>query len=286
MKKTKKFTIGVSLAVLLTVAATPVQAALKVNNSYSSSDSNGSIISLRSSTPWVNSITATTPSTPGAPSDHSSSGSTQNGSTLVNTTKGYGSVISLKDFKFTVKEAEKPANPIPAPTQPAPTQPTPTQPAPSQPAPAPSQPVPAQPAPTQPTPPSIDGTTTLSTQEQAMINEINKERAAAGLSPLQVDLRLVDVAQMKALDMKTNGYFSHTSPTYGSPFDMLKNAGIQYRSAGENIARNMSVDAAMAAFMSSNGHRKNILNPAYTHIGVGVVSSSSGNYYVQIFAQL
>lgn len=275
MKKTKKFTIGVSLAVLLTVAAAPVQAALKVSNSYSSSGSNGSIISLRSYTPWVNSLTATTPSNPGTPSDHSSSGSTPNGSTLVNTTtKGYGSVISLKDFKFTAKEAEKPTNTVPVQTQPAPTQPAPT------------QPVPAQPAPTQPTTPSTNGTTTLGTQEQAMINEINKERAAAGLSPLQVDLRLVDVAQMKALDMKTNSYFSHTSPTYGSPFDMLKNAGIQYRSAGENIARNMSVDAAMAAFMSSDGHRKNILNPAYTHIGVGVVSSNSGNYYVQIFAQL
>lgn len=269
MKKTKKFTIGVSLIVLLTVAAAPVQAALKVSNSYSSSDSNGSIISLRSYTPWVNSLTATTPSNPGASSDHSSSGSTQNGSTLVNTTKGYGSVISLKDFKFTVKEAEKPTNPAPVPTQPAP-----------------SQPAPTQPTPTQPTTPSTDGTATLSTQEQAMINEINKERAAAGLSPLKVDLRLVDVAQMKALDMKTNGYFSHTSPTYGSPFDMLKNAGIQYRSAGENIARNMSVDAAMTAFMNSDGHRKNILNPAYTHVGVGVVSSNSGNYYVQIFAQL
>ncbi|SHN49129.1 CAP domain-containing protein [Desulfitobacterium chlororespirans] len=281
MKKTKKFTIGVSLVVLLTVAAAPVQAALKVSNSYSSNDSNGSVISLRSYMPWVNSITAT-PSTPGAPSDHSSSGSTQNGSTLVNTTKGYGSVISLKNFKFTAKEAEKPTNSVPAPTQP--TQPTPTQPTPTQP--APSQPVPAQPAPTQPTTPSTNGTTTLSTQEQAMINEINKERAAAGLSPLQVDFRLVDVAQVKALDMKTNSYFSHTSPTYGSPFDMLKNAGIQYRSAGENIARNMSVDAAMTAFMNSDGHRKNILNPAYTHIGVGVVSSNSGNYYVQIFAQL
>ncbi|ACL18891.1 CAP domain-containing protein [Desulfitobacterium hafniense] len=274
MKKTKKFTIGVSLAVLLTVAAAPVQAALKVSNSYSSSGSNGSIISLRSYTPWVNNLTATTPSNPGTPSNHSSSDSTQNGSTLVNTTKGYGSVISLKNFKFTAKEAEKPTNTVPVQTQPAPSQPAPT------------QSVPAQPAPTQPTTPSTNGTTTLGTQEQAMINEINKERAAAGLSPLQVDLRLVDVAQMKALDMKTNSYFSHTSPTYGSPFDMLKNAGIQYRSAGENIARNMSVDAAMAAFMSSDGHRKNILNPAYTHIGVGVVSSNSGNYYVQIFAQL
>jgi uncharacterized protein YkwD len=61
--------------------------------------------------------------------------------------------------------------------------------------------------------------------------------------------------------MKTKGYFSHTSPTYGSPFDMIRAAGVQYRYAGENIARNISVDAAMPAFMSSDGHRKNILIP-------------------------
>lgn len=242
MKKMKKLTIGISLVVLLAVAAAPVQAAIKVSNSYSSG-SNGSIISLRSYSPLVN-----------------------------NTSKSYGSVISLKNFKYTY-----PTKTTPTPTQPAPTQPAPI---PTQPAPIPTQPAPA-PAPTPST-----GTTTVSTQEQAMINEINKERVAAGLAPVKVDLRLMKVAQTKANDMKTNGYFSHTSPTYGSPFDMLRNAGIQYRYAGENIARNMSVDAAMAAFMNSDGHRKNILNPAYTHVGVCVVSSSSGNYYVQIFAQL
>ncbi|AFL99139.1 uncharacterized protein with SCP/PR1 domains [Desulfitobacterium dehalogenans ATCC 51507] len=261
MKKAKKLAIGVSLVVLLAVAGAPVQAALKVSNSYSSSGSNGSIISLRSCMPWTNNTRPTTPSTPSAPSYNDSNGSTQNGSTPVNTNP------------MNTPKAEKPSNPTPPPTQPAQTKPAPTQPAPTKPA-------------TQPTTPPTSATTTVSTQEQLMINGINKERADAGLAPMKVDLLLVDVARLKAQDMKTNGYFSHTSPTYGSPFDMLRNAGIQYRSAGENIARNMSVDAAMAAFMSSDGHRKNILNPAYTHVGVGVVSSSSGNYYVQIFAQL
>lgn len=272
-------TIGVSLVVLLAVAAAPVQAAIKVSNSYSSSGSSGSIISLGSyNIPWVNNTIPITPSTPTTPINNG--GSTQTGSAPVNTnpvntSKGYGSIISLKNFRFT-----SPSTPTPAPTQPAPSQPAPTQPAPTQPA-------PTQPStPTQPATPPTSGTTTVSTQEQAMINEINKERASAGLAPVKIDLRLAEVAQLKANDMKTNGYFSHTSPTYGSPFDMLRAAGIQYRAAGENIARNRSVDFAMAAFMSSDGHRKNILNPAYTHVGVGVVSSSSGNYYVQIFAQL
>ncbi|HHY28197.1 MAG TPA: serine protease, partial [Desulfitobacterium dehalogenans] len=228
MRKTKKFAIGVSLVVLLAVAAAPVQAALKVRNSYSSSDSNGSFISLRSCIPWTNNTATTTPSTPSAPSYNDSNGSAQNvftpvNTNPVNTSNRYGSVISLKDFKFAPK-AEKPSNPTPVPTQPAQTKPAPTQPVPTQPA-------------TPPTTPPTSATTTVSTQEQLMINEINKERADAGLAPVKVDLRLVDVAQLKAQDMKTNGYFSHTSPTYGSPFDMLRNEGIQYRSAGENIAR-------------------------------------------------
>ncbi|MGI1659373.1 MAG: CAP domain-containing protein [Desulfitobacterium sp.] len=259
MRKTKKLTLSVSLVVLLAVtASTPVQAAIKVSNTYSSSNSAGSIVSLRSYTPWVNDATSSTPVTPSTPVNSNS------------TSTGYNKVVSLKNYKYSI-----PSTPT-TPTQPAPTQPVPTQPS------SPAQPT----TPTQPATPPTSGTTTASTQEEAMINEINKERAAAGLAPVKVDLRLAEVAQLKANDMNTNGYFSHTSPTYGSPYDMLRAAGIQYRAAGENIARNRSVDFAMAAFMSSDGHRKNILNPAYTHVGVGVVSNSSGNYYVQIFASL
>ena len=82
--------------------------------------------------------------------------------------------------------------------------------------------------------------------------------------------------------MKDLGYFSHTSPTYGSPFQMMKSFGISYRTAGENIAKGYaSPEAVVNAWMNSPGHRANILNSTYTHIGVGYVPS--GNYWTQMF---
>ena len=82
--------------------------------------------------------------------------------------------------------------------------------------------------------------------------------------------------------MQTKGYFSHTSPTYGSPFDMMKKFGITYRSAGENIAMGQRTpEEVVKAWMNSEGHRKNILNSSFTHIGVGHVAS--GNYWTQMF---
>ena len=82
--------------------------------------------------------------------------------------------------------------------------------------------------------------------------------------------------------MHNIGYFSHTSPTYGSPFDMMKNYGILYKAAGENIAQGQtSAQQVMNAWMNSSGHRANILNSTYTHIGVGYVSD--GHYWTQMF---
>lgn len=79
--------------------------------------------------------------------------------------------------------------------------------------------------------------------------------------------------------MYDNNYFSHDSPTYGSPFDMMTKFGIKYSGAAENIAKNSSVAAAHNAFMRSQGHKENILNPIYTHIGVGIYNG----YYTQMF---
>ena len=82
--------------------------------------------------------------------------------------------------------------------------------------------------------------------------------------------------------MVTNKYFSHTSPTYGTPFQMIKNFGISYRTAGENIAYGQRTPQAVVnAWMNSSGHRANILNSSYTQIGVGYVAS--GNYWTQMF---
>ena len=118
--------------------------------------------------------------------------------------------------------------------------------------------------------------------EQEVIRLVNEHRKKNGLSPLTYDWQLARVARYKSQDMKDNRYFSHTSPVYGSPFQMMKSFGISYRSAGENIARGQKTPAAVVdAWMDSPGHRKNILNPSYTHIGVGYVAD--GSYWTQMF---
>lgn len=118
-----------------------------------------------------------------------------------------------------------------------------------------------------------------------MLAQVNKERRAAGLSELTLSTQLSEVAQVKAEDMRDQGYFSHTSPTYGSPFDMMKKFGVSYRSAGENIAKGYrSVSAVMNGWMNSSGHKANILNGGFTQLGVGYCTDGSGNgYWVQMF---
>lgn len=118
--------------------------------------------------------------------------------------------------------------------------------------------------------------------EQEVIRLVNVERSKAGLSPLKYDWELARVAKHKSLDMQKIGYFSHTSPTYGSPFDMMKAYGIRYMSAGENIAKGQrTAQEVVNAWMNSAGHRANILSTSYTHIGVGYVSN--GNVWTQMF---
>ena len=118
--------------------------------------------------------------------------------------------------------------------------------------------------------------------EAEVVRLVNEIRVGRGLKPLTHDWQLSRVARYKSQDMKDFGYFSHTSPTYGSPFEMMKKFGITYRTAGENIAKGYATpEAVVNAWMSSSGHRANILNSSYTHIGVGYVVS--GNYWTQMF---
>lgn len=120
---------------------------------------------------------------------------------------------------------------------------------------------------------------------QQVINLTNKERNKAGLPDLKASSQLSRLAQLKAEDMARNGYFSHTSPTYGSAFDMMKSQGISYRSAGENLAKGQpSAQAAMKGWMNSSSHRENILSSKYSEIGVGIAENGRGTiYWVQIF---
>lgn len=131
---------------------------------------------------------------------------------------------------------------------------------------------------------STQTTTGLTADEQEVFNLINQQRTSAGLSALKIDSELQNVAREKAKDMVNNNYFSHTSPTYGSPFDMMKSYGISYKTAGENIAGNSSNSGAVNAWMNSEGHRANILNSSFNYTGIGVVSSTKyGKIYVQMF---
>jgi uncharacterized YkwD family protein/spore coat assembly protein SafA len=118
--------------------------------------------------------------------------------------------------------------------------------------------------------------------EQEVVRLVNIERAKYGLKPLTMNWELQRVARYKSQDMHDKKYFSHTSPTYGSPFDMMKSFGISYRTAGENIAMGYATpQAVVTGWMNSSGHRANILNGNFTQIGVGYVAD--GKYWTQMF---
>ncbi|GEN34862.1 CAP domain-containing protein [Aneurinibacillus danicus] len=130
---------------------------------------------------------------------------------------------------------------------------------------------------------SKSATQGLTADEKQMLDLVNQERAKQGLAPLKINMELQKLARMKSKDMIDKNYFSHQSPTYGSPFDMMNKYGVQYRTAGENIAGNSSVQGAHKSLMNSDGHRKNILNPAFTEVGIGIVD---GGPYGKMFTQM
>lgn len=121
--------------------------------------------------------------------------------------------------------------------------------------------------------------------EAQVVKLVNQERAKAGLKPLTHNWELSRVARYKSMDMRDRGYFSHTSPTYGSPFTMMNNFGIRSSAAGENIAEGQSTpQAVVTSWMNSPGHRANILSTNYTQIGVGYAAGGSGrHYWTQMF---
>ncbi len=131
---------------------------------------------------------------------------------------------------------------------------------------------------------SNTGSVSMNLDEQKMLDLVNQERARVGLPALKANLELVRLARLKAQDMINLGYFSHTSPTYGSPFDMIKSAGIRYWYAGENLAGAYSVEVAHNSLMNSEGHRANILNSNFKEVGIGVVDGGPyGKMFVQLF---
>lgn len=131
----------------------------------------------------------------------------------------------------------------------------------------------------QETPPS-GNTPTRPNTAQTAIELINEARVKNGLPRLETTDLLTATAQAKATDMVKNNYFSHQSPTYGSPFEMMQNAGISYKVAGENIAGNESVENAIASWLASEEHKTNLLSNAYNYVGIGVEKSDTYGYII------
>ena len=145
----------------------------------------------------------------------------------------------------------------------------------------PSTSAPSTSKPAEPSKPSTPANATdKSTFASQVVTLVNKERAKAGLKALTVHEKLTGMAVDKAKDMNDNQYFDHTSPTHGSPFDMMKKYGISYGYAGENIAMGQRTpEEVMKSWMNSEGHRKNIMSANFTMIGVGYYNG----YWVQEF---
>ncbi|MBC7345675.1 MAG: SCP-like extracellular protein, partial [Clostridia bacterium] len=120
----------------------------------------------------------------------------------------------------------------------------------------------------------------LTREEEKLLDLINRERSKKHLPPLKVDAQLTRVARLKSEDMLENGYFGHSSPTYGKLGDMLKEEGIQYRYAAENIGRGGTVENVHGMMMDSSVHRNAILGRRYTLVGLGVVRTSRGGVIV------
>ncbi|MGI5839498.1 MAG: CAP domain-containing protein [bacterium] len=189
------------------------------------------------------------PGTPGTPAPSAGKGT----GSIPGTS---GNVINLSRNWSAPAAPEKPTTPTTPATPPSP---------------------PADPAPETPV-------SNLTAQEEYLLSLINKARASEGLAPLQADLRLVHLARLKAQDLVEKNYFDHNSPTYGSPFEMMHANGVKFRYAGENIAESGSVGGAHAQLMTSPGHRAHIMEPHYTHVGIGVFPAKpAGVMVVEMF---
>lgn len=132
---------------------------------------------------------------------------------------------------------------------------------------------------------NIPASPKMTAKERLVIKLVNDERTQRGLAPLKANPDVSGVAREKSRDMRDRNYFSHTSPTYGSPFEMLRQFGISFRSAGENIAAGQrTAKDVVQGWMNSPGHRKNILNSNYTQIGVGYAEGGRmRHYWTQMF---
>lgn len=132
---------------------------------------------------------------------------------------------------------------------------------------------------------NIPAASSLKSYEDEVTRLINLERTKRGLPALTTNWQLARVARYKSQDMIDKKYFSHSSPTYGSPFTMMQNFGLKFSAAAENIAYGQKTPQEVVnAWMNSPGHRANILSASYTQTGVGAAKKANGTiYWTQMF---
>lgn len=137
-----------------------------------------------------------------------------------------------------------------------------------------------------PPPAATTSAPTNSSFQQEVVNLVNAERVKAGLGQLSISVETEKAAQVRAIEIIST--MSHTRPNGTSCFTALDEQGVNYTSSGENIAGGQTTPAqVMETWMNSPGHKANILNPNFTHIGIGY--AEGGNYHsnwVQMFVKL
>ena len=109
--------------------------------------------------------------------------------------------------------------------------------------------------------------------EAQMLALVNQERTRQGLAHLRADHELADVARAHSRDMLARGYFSHVSPQGQDAFGRMRDARVAYLAAGENLAHAPTLAQAHEGLMKSPGHRANILRPAFSRVGIGIVDA-------------
>lgn len=117
----------------------------------------------------------------------------------------------------------------------------------------------------------VEKTTTREELEKQMLSMVNAERLKEGLNPLKADPELTEVARRHSRDMFARGYFSHVAPEGKGPFDRMRESGVRFTHAGENLALAQTLDLAHSGLMHSPGHRANILRPQFGRLGIGIV---------------
>ena len=187
--------------------------------------------------------------------------------------KGLNNILSCikTNNKNTTQKSTSTVKPTPTKAPTATTKPTPTK---------------APTATTKPTPTKAPTTTTssseLSNYADQVLKLVNQERAKAGLPALTTNKTLQAAANKRAQEIVQS--FSHTRPNGSSPFTVLKEYGISYQSAGENIAYGQkNPEAVMNAWMNSSGHRANILKNGFGKVGIGVYKVNGVLYWTQLF---